>query len=168
MALTIEDGSVVSGADSYVSRADYIAYALSVGVVVADTDAADIELVKAAGFIGSYEPSLKGRLTDRAQPLSYPRYDLVLEGFSWGSDEIPRQVITCQMAFALDVNEGIDLYNPPVNENRATSKEKVDGAVEVEYFGSGANTKVNRTSSAQALLNTLLYRSGLSIVLERA
>ena len=167
MAVTVEDGSIVAGADSYVTRAEYIAHALTLGVTVADTEAADVELVKAGLFIGSHEDSLKGSLTNRDQPMAFPRSGLVLEGFSWGSDEIPRQVKLCQLALALDVNEGIDLYNPPVNPNRATSMEKVDGAVEVQYFGTGGN-KVGRTSSAQALLNTLLYRSGLTLVMERA
>jgi hypothetical protein len=85
----------------------------------------------------------------------------VIEGFSWDSSEIPRQVILCQMALALDVHAGIDLYNPPANANRATKSERVEGAIEVEYFGSNSGAKMGRTSTAQALLASLMVNSGL-------
>lgn len=166
--MIIEDGSIVANSDSYVSRADYIAYALSFGIVITDAVAADYELVKAAQFIGSHEGKLKGYLVDRDQSMSFPRYNLFIDGFSWASNEIPRQVILCQMALAMDVNAGIDLYNPPVNPNRATSSERVEGAVDVSYFGSGASSKQSRTSTAQSLLNSLSTRSGLTIALERS
>ena len=40
MALIVEDGSQVSNSDSYVSRADYIAYAATLGTTITDADAA--------------------------------------------------------------------------------------------------------------------------------
>lgn len=167
MALIIENGSLVVNADSFVTRADYIAHAAAMGVTIADTVAADIQLIKAAQFIGSHEGRLKGSLVDRDQPLAYPRDDLTLDGFAWEKTEIPRQVIGLQLAVALEINEGIDPYNPPVNTNRATKREKIDGAVEVEYFGKDAIA--TRQSQTTALLATLLIRSGLmSIPLVRA
>jgi hypothetical protein len=168
MALTIEDGTIVIGADSFCPRQEYIAYAASKGVIIADDTEADVELVRAAEFIGAHEPNLKGDKIARDQPLAYPRKNLVLEGFEWGADEIPRQVILCQMALALDIHAGIDLYNPSPNPNRATRREKVD-VIEVEYFGKNGGIKMNRDSTATALLATLLKRSGLmSIPLVRA
>jgi hypothetical protein len=168
MALTIEDGTIVTGADSWITRAEYIAYAASKGITIADDADADAELVQAAEFIGAHEPNLKGDKVARDQPLAYPRKNLVLEGFEWKADEIPRQVILCQMALALDIHAGIDLYNPSPNPNRATRREKVD-VIEVEYFGKNGGIKMNRDSTATALLATLLKRSGLmSIPLVRA
>ena len=161
MALVIETGAIVTGANSWVTRADYIAYAAALGVTIPDTAATDIQLVKAAQFIGSHEGRLKGTLVDRDQPLAYPRDDLTLDGFAWEETEIPRQVIGLQLAVALEINAGIDPYNPPVNTNRATRREKIEGAVEVEYFGKDASAVVTRQSQTTALLATLLVRSGL-------
>lgn len=169
MAIIVEDGSIVAGANSFVSRSEYITYAAELGVTVADDVAADIELIKAAQFIASFESKLKGALVDRGQPLPFPRKDLWVDGFSWLSTEIPRQVILCQMAVALDINQGVDPYNPPANPNRATRREKIDGAVEVEYFGTDGGFKMSRTSTWAALLSSLMVNSGLySIALERA
>jgi hypothetical protein len=164
MALIIEDGSIVAGANTYVSRADYIAFAASVGVAIPDDEAADVELVKAAQFINSKEGRLKGSRVSRDQPLAYPRKDLELEGWSWSSSEIPRQVLSCQLNLALDVHAGVDLFNPAPATTSAVKRKRVEGVVEIEYATSDAPAKMARDSSGLALLNLLMKRSGLQLV----
>lgn len=165
MAVTVEDGTIVTGADSYVSRADYIAYAATVGVTITDDATADVQLVKAAEYIDRHEDNLKGYLVTRDQPMAFPRYDLYIDGWTWTHEEIPRQVTLAQMIFALDINAGIDLYNRPQNPNLFTKKEKVDGAVEVEYAVSeNTGQKLSKTSTGDALLNSLLRTNGLMLV----
>ena len=167
MSIVVEDGTLVKGANSWVTRAEYIAYAKTKGITIHNSATADAELIKACEFINSHEENLKGDKTDRDQATAYPRDNLTLEGFAWGSDEIPRQVILCQLAVALDINAGIDPYNPPANPAIQAKKEKVD-VIEVEYFGRDSGQKMSRTSTATAILNTLLRRSGLQIALVRS
>ena len=163
MALIIEDGSLVTSANSWVTRADYIAYALARGVTIADADATDVQLVKAGEFINSHEQNLKGYRVERDQAMSFPRHDVVIDDWYWSSTEIPRQVKLCQYALALDINAGVDLYNKPVNPNTAVKRERVEGAVEVEYaIPESTGQKLSRSSTADALLNSLLNRSGLA------
>jgi len=164
MTITVETGSIVTGANSYVSRADYISWALQYGVTIASAEAADVELRKAAEFIGAHEEKLKGTKTTRNQPLAFPRNGIILEGFSWASTEIPWQLITCQLAIALDIHAGMDPYNPSPNPNRAKKSERVEGAVTVEYFGTNGGTKMGRSSSSTALLNCLLRNNGLFLI----
>ena len=159
MTIIVETGAVVTNANSYVTRADYIDYAASIGVTIADTEAADIQLVNAAIYIDSKEAQLKGTRTDRDQALAYPRSDLILEGFEWASNEIPRQVILCQMALALDINAGEDLYNR--SYTLPTIRERVDGAVEVAYANPSVVGKIGTKSRATALLAVLMKRGGL-------
>ena len=168
MALIIETGSIVPNANSFVTRAEFIAHALEKGVTIADEGATDVMLVKAGQYINSKEPNLKGRLVNRDQPMVYPRNDLQLEGWAWSSTEIPRQVILAQMELALDLNDGIDLYNPPANPNLTAKRERIEGAVEVEYFGQDGGFKVSRDSLSQAIMSVLLKRNGLTIAMERA
>ena len=160
MPLTLEDGSVVSGADTYVSRADFITYAASKGVTVADEAASDVYLFKAAQYIDHHESGLKGDKTTRDQAMSYPRANLVLDGFTWDSDEIPRQVILCQQELALDLIAGIDIWNRPQSKSQGVKRQRVEGAVEVEY-AVGDGMRLSRQSSSIALLNSLLRNSGL-------
>lgn len=166
MAIIVEDGTIVDGAISFVSREDYITYAATLGVTVADDAQADTDLVKAAQYINSKEPQLKGCLVDRDQPMSFPRTNLTIDGFGWEDTEIPRQVILCQLNLALDIRAGIDPYNLPTNPNRSVKREKVD-VIEVEYMGSDSQAKLSRSSHWQALLSSLLRRNGLSIPLVR-
>lgn len=155
MALVIENGSIVTNANSYVTRAEFIAYATESGVTVPNTDPTDVMLVKAAQFIDAHEANLKGSRVDRAQRMAFPRSGLVIDGWAWDEDEIPRNVLLCQMAVALDLAQGIDPYNPPVNPARAVKRQRVEGAVEVEYMD-GGNQKLGRTTRWNALLNSLL------------
>lgn len=164
MAVIVEDGTLVTDANSFVTRAEYITYAASIGVTIANDAAADVELIKATQFIGAHEDRLIGYKISRDQSTAYPRSDLIIDGFSWGENEIPRQVILLQMATALDIHAGIDPYNPPANPERATRRERVEGAIEVEYFGTDGTTKMSRSSTSTALLKSLLKNSGLMLV----
>jgi len=170
MTLIVETGALVTGANTFVSRPDYIAYALSLGIVVADDAAADVQLIKAAQFIGQHEANLKGTRVTRDQALSFPRYGVEIDGWSWSSTEIPRNVILCQLQTALDIKAGFDPWNPSTNPNLVKKRARVEGAVDVTYAVSDSTgQKLSRTSTADALLNSLLNRSGLfSIPLVRA
>jgi hypothetical protein len=163
MALTIETGSIVTGADSWASRASYIAYAAGLGITIPNTEEADAQLRAAAIFIGTYESRIRGERVSRDQPLAFPRKGLVIEGFSWSDTEIPRQVLLCQMSLALDINAGIDLYNPPASASTPVRRERVEGAVEVEYAVRDAQ-KLSRNSTSRALLNSLLKDGGLTVI----
>ena len=167
MALIIENGTAVLNSDSYVSRAEYIAYALAIGVTIADDSAADIQLIESAQFIESHDSNLKGYRLNRDQSMAWPRGLVETDGWLWNSDEIPRNLRLAQMAIALDLNSGVDLYNPqPV---RTRKKELIEGAIEVEYFGQDSAVKLGRSSRARALLNSLLRRtSNINLVAQRS
>jgi len=167
MALIIEDGSQVTNSDSYVTRAVYIAYALTLGVTIADEEETDQKLRKAAIYISSKESHLIGVRVDRDQSLAYPRSNLWIEGFYWEIDEIPTQVKNAQMNLALDLEDGIDLYNLPQSDNVGIKKEKIDGAIEVEY-AIAEGSKISRKSSSQALISQLTSTSSFSISLVMA
>lgn len=134
MALTIEDGSIISGANSYITRANYITWAAERGTTVTDDSAADAKLVQAWDYINSLEPQLLGRLVSRSQVGAYPRYDLIdIQGWSWDSDEIPQQVIDLQCSLALDQENSIDIWNPSSSASTPVKRNRVEGAVEQEF-----------------------------------
>lgn len=164
MALIVETGSIVTGADSYVSRADAITYAANRGVTFLDTVATDEILRKAAGFLESFSDKFKGLRITRDQPLSWPRSGAVIEGWSWDNDEIPRQVINAQLAVALEIFADEDPYNPSPVAGQIT-QETVSGAVSVSYAaGSSGSQKVSKTRASMVLINLLTRRSGLVAV----
>lgn len=168
--LTIENGSIVPGANSYVTRQEYIDYAAAIGIVITDDETADIELIKSSQFIEAKEPFLKGERASRDQPLAFPRTGFFADGWWWTATEIPRQVILAQIALALELRAGIDLYNLPANPNPAIKSASIEGAVSVQFaISDQPGSKLSRDSQALALLNSLLDRSGLlSIAAVRA
>ena len=161
--IVVEDGTIVSGANSFVTMAEYIAYAATLNITVADTQAYQTQIIKAAEFIATKEPRLKGDLVSRAQELSYPRYSLTdIDGFSWDSDEIPTQAKEAQMSLAIDINAGEDLYNLTQSIATGVKRERVDGAVEIEYAVDDSG-RVARSSRSQYLLASLMNWSGSGI-----
>jgi len=164
MAIIIEDGSIVANANSFVSEADFNQYVTDHSIILTDT--AENLLRRAAEFIVAKETSLKGRRVDRDQALPYPRTDLTIDGWYWRSDEIPRQVTQLQILLAVDKNSGIDLYNRPEPTNKTVKRERIEGAVEVEYsVKEGGNGRTSANSEALALMSQLLVNNGL--VLQR-
>lgn len=161
MALIVEDGTIVSGADSYVTRADAIAYAAGRGVTLADTDATDVILRSAAAYLDSFADQFVGVLVERDQPMQWPRTGVVIEGWSWGYTEIPRQVVSAQLAVALEVAAGIDPYNPAPQSGQVIEK-SVGGAVTVKYAsGSAAAQKVSKTRESMTIIRLLINRAGI-------
>lgn len=167
MALTVETGAVVSGADSYVTRADFITYAATIGVTIVSEDATDVLLVKAFEYLNNIEAKLLGTRTLKAQTSAYPRDGLVIEDFSWDSDEIPRQVILAQELLALDLNAGIDIYNRPQSASTPVKSKRVEGAVKIEYAVSD-QAKIASQTQTLFVLNSLMKNGGLSVVLSRS
>jgi hypothetical protein len=164
MALTIEDGSLVSGANSYVTLADARAYAEDRGAVLPiDDDDAEVVILKAMDYLESFSDRFKGWRVERDQALSWPRSGIVIEDWAWNSDEIPRQVISAQLALVLEINAGEDPFNPSPSASLPQTRKKV-GPIEVEYAAPRPPSKVSKASPSQTIINLLLANSGLSLV----
>ena len=163
--LIVENGSIIVGANTYVTIAEYIAYAEGFGVTVEDTNAFKVQLIKAAQYIASKESQLMGDMVERYQPLSYPRNNLTdLDNFSWQNNEIPTLVKNCQMSLALDIQAGEDLYNLSQSSSVGIKSEEVKGAVKVEYAVADSQ-RIARHSRSQSLLAALMVRGGLGVPL---
>lgn len=132
MALVIEDGTIVAGANSFVTRAEIIAYAALRGVTIPDTDASDVYAIRAMDYFWSL-PCLKGTLVEADQTTPYPRKGLVdgdtAEGYVYS---IPAGIKNAQLQLSLDSFNGIDL-TPSVNPEAGVKSEKV-GPIATEYF----------------------------------
>ena len=163
--LIVENGSIIAGANTYVTLAEYTAYAEGFGVTVEDTNAFKVQLIKAAQYIASKESQLMGDMVERYQPLSYPRNNLTdLDNFSWQNNEIPTLVKNCQMSLALDIQAGEDLYNLSQSGAVGVKSEEVKGAVKVEYAIADSQ-RIARHSRSQSLLAALMVRGGLGVPL---
>jgi len=158
MALVIENGTVVAGANSFATVAQLRAFANLRGVVlpVADADV-EILLVKAADFICS--KNFIGNLVSISQPLCWPRANAYISQdlespYLLPSNEVPAGIVRAQCQLAIDALS-TDLM--PNGDGKEVVREKVD-VLEVEYAKSGTGVSNPVLQKAEALLS-IFYKT---------
>lgn len=153
--LIVEDGTIVSGADSYVSLVDARELAAKFGLTLpVDDTEAEAALRNGAVYIGLQEPMMCGSRVSPLQELSFPRQGVTLYGYPVASDAIPSQAIRAQVIAAVEYGNGTDVRAS--TDGRATSMERVEGAVTVQYFNNGATGSTTTITAAIDALRPLL------------
>lgn len=164
MALIIEDGSIVSGADSYATVAELRAYAAKRGVTLPAEDS-DCEalLIKAMDYLQSYEDRFKGSRVQATQPVSWPRVDVCVYGFYIAADAIPQALIDAQVSLAIEA-QSLDLQPTvdPTSQKGAVTEETVD-VITVKYAEPAVARSTPSFAKADALLAPLLKSGGSQI-----
>lgn len=117
--LVIEDGTNVTGANSYATLTQLRAYALARGITISAVDStADILAIKAMDYIESFRDKFQGVKTYLDQLLQFPRASFRDSGLGiWiddiqiADDEIPQILINIQCETAMAINAGVDFKN---------------------------------------------------------
>lgn len=137
MALIIEDGTIVSGANSYASAITVTTYLQdrygASNVFVASTTAVKEQyILQAMDLIEHrYIESWKGDRVSISQVLAWPRSGVHVDGVLISSTSIPSRLIAAVAELAKRLADGIDIY-PDLPTEGDTKREKV-GPIEVEY-----------------------------------
>ena len=150
--IVVEDGTVVAGANSYVTEAELTTYAADRGVTL--TAATDVLLIKAMDYIESL--AFIGDKSSEGQALQWPRNIVYIDGYYVESTTIPSALKTGQIATALAIDSE---DSPLATVERATKREKVD-VIEVEYMDSAAAQPIVKTINAA--MRKLLVNGGPS------
>ena len=108
MAIIVEDGTIVAGANSYVSEAELTAYASARGVTL--TGNTEALLLNAMDYIESL--SYIGTKVSSTQPLQWPRYNVVIDGYYFPNNEIPEILKSGLMQTAMAIDSGTDPLSP--------------------------------------------------------
>lgn len=119
MALTIEDGSIVADADTYLDAASVISFAADRGVTLDNTGGVvEHKIRQAMDYLEAQEDNMRGqRHTPASQFLSYPRRDTgqttglvtLPNGRTIALDEIPRELKAALCHLVMAVEAGVDL-----------------------------------------------------------
>lgn len=147
MALIIEDGSAVAGANSYITAAEYLDWSdarfdPARATAPADDAAAEKLILRAMDYFESL--SFIGSKASSAQPLQWPRQNAYIDGYLVSSSSIPNEVKTSlyELTYAQETGSG------EMNAiGRKTKREKVD-VIEVEYADNSSSAVVNVAVSA--------------------
>jgi hypothetical protein len=174
IALTVEDGTGVAGANSYCPGTYVRQYALNGGLTFPGTgdDALIAYATQAVLYLETLEPRFKGRPVWAGQPLCWPRRHVWFRGAEVPFDVIPARVIDAQCQLMIEAAAGTVLLPTRLPNNQGGGfiiSEKVD-VLETHYsdkFGTGISTPIFK--AVEALLLPYLnqsFQGGLQV--ERA
>lgn len=136
MAIIIEDGTSIAGANSYVSLAEARTFLESYGFSLpSDDTVAEALLVKAALYLSSFDEDILGQRESALQPMLWPRSgDLYINSTeSLPGDSVPQALKDAQ-CFAAKAEASGELLSSSASdeEGRAITKEKI-GPIETTY-----------------------------------
>lgn len=160
MALTVEDGTGKSDADSFIVRDDFIAWAVKRGKTLPNTDATDVFLRRAADYINSKEDCFQGARVSADQALSFPRSGVTLNDFEIAENEIPQAVILAQMELALAASDGVSLF--PAGNDQFVVFEKV-GPIATSFSEKFGNSTPVHVPAAEYLFDQLCGGGGFAL-----
>lgn len=161
--LIIEDGSIVTNANSFATDAEFKAYANLEGASVPATQPErEALLILAMKYIESKERSLKGCRVSSLQELPFPRRDLCVNGFYIETTVIHKNAKKAQMELALQAVNSELFIN---SQSKNVQREKL-GDLEIEYFSGGSWANI-RTDSADIFLKPLMLNNGNDNIMVR-
>jgi hypothetical protein len=162
MALVVEDGTIVAGANSYNSLAELRAYASSRGVTLGVDSVIEAQSLQAMDYLESL--NYKGTPVEPdVQDLTFPRTGIHLDGRYLAADTIPKNLKSAQAQLVIELVNGTTFWSNTTAGAvlpDKVKKEKVD-VIEVEYMTAedqGATQVLEVASMPQvhALLRRLL------------
>lgn len=159
--LIVEDGSIVTDANSYNTIAEIKAYATLRGFTLNDDDTiTENQAIIAMDYIESFSQNFKGIPTvGLLQSLSWPRTYVIVGADEYLTDYIPPMLKAAQCRLVVDINKGIDLLPSFATLDRI--KRSKTGPLEKEWFESPSIAPV--LIAADALLAPLLEPSSFGL-----
>jgi len=166
ITLTVEDGSVVTGANTYVSLADATLFCSNLGLTAWAAEATEDQkaaILRGMAFIESQ--SYVGVKEDQDNPLKWPRsgaYDE--DGYAIDTDSIPTNIVDglCRAAY----EELIDSGSLLPNAEGGIKREKID-VIDTEFFQNPGGSATTVFQSVLAYLKPFLSGSGSFANVER-
>ncbi len=159
MTITVEDGTIVTDANSYVSVADLITYASARGVTISEAEA-PVLITKAMDYIetrlfqGQRTTSTDPLTWPTSQALSFPRDYVYIEGALLDDDAIPIQLINAECQLCMDLKSNYD----PLGVVTRAVKEEQFAVFKKVYMDNAGDAPI--LQKVNAWLDPLLESSG--------
>lgn len=136
MTIIVENGSIVAGANSYVTRQEVQDYADLRGIDYPCDTELDQNIILANDYLQSR--CYQGEQVDPStQPLLWPRKYVYIYNQEIASDSIPQQLKNAQIELAL-AQTNTDVMNDGVDRGDNVKRERFDFR-ETEYYEGGSN-----------------------------
>ncbi len=154
MTLVVETGSVVAGANSYVTLAEARNYATARGITLSATDSVvEAQLIKAMDYLEAKRSFYQGSKTSLTQVLQWPRTSVTIDDVDFSANAIPNELKSAQIQLAIEVANGVDIM-PTRQAGQFVKREKV-GPIETEFSETVGVTVEPTLTAVEALLEPL-------------
>lgn len=157
--IIVEDGTIVAGANSYITEIELDTYAADRGVTVVGTKAQ--LLISAMDYIESL--SYQGQIIQYTQPLQWPRGGVVIDGYSVPITTIPQLLKDALAETALAIDAG----NSPIGDVERVKDQVTVGTISVTYSKSAASTTIVRKISTKLKKLLSAGNTGFSFEVDR-
>lgn len=162
MALIIEDGSIVTNANSYITLAEARSFALDRGVTLStDDDVLSALIFKAMDFLESKK--YQGAKVNTNQSLSWPRYNVFIDGYYADSSVIPKELKNACCQLVMDSVSNVIQPNIPVSQEGALKSKSVDGVVKKEFYEAEKRTKPYFAAAESWLKKLYMSQNGFLV-----
>jgi len=169
MAIIVEDGTIVTDADSYVTVAEACAFALKRGIVLSVVDAdVEVQLILASDYLEAQAINYQGIKTneeadgtEKLQSLQWPRYGVYLDCSidMFDQNTIPTQLKNAQMQLVVEQFNGINLF--PTESGKFVIDERI-GPLVTKYSEKQATETSLQMTSVDTWLEPLFNSCGQS------
>lgn len=136
MALVVEDGSVVSGANSYVTLTEFKTWADNRGIDYGTDYVLEQKILRAMDFLE--RQLFIGEKANEEQPLQWPRVEAVIDGYYVDATEVPTDVKKALYEATVVEIQGYSELN---TQERRTVMEKI-GDITVQYASNSDNRTI--------------------------
>jgi len=127
MAIVVENGTLVSGANSYVTIDEFQAWADARGIDYGTDYTISQQLFRAHDYFESLD--FKGLKADENQAMQWPRDQVYIDGYAVDADEIPKEV---KLAIYELMKLEIDGDSKLTPSEREVTSEQVD-SIKITY-----------------------------------
>lgn len=161
MTIVVEDGSGTSAAaNSYAATSDLVAYAaLRQATLTTDVPTQETLLIKAMDYLERL--NYKGFKFKQFQPLKWPRYDVIIDGWPLLLNQIPTQLVQAQCCLAVEY-QAIELM-PTAQpwDHGSVMSDNISGAVSEAYSDNARVIYVAAVEKAMRFIQDIVRREGL-------
>ena len=131
MAIIVETGEGLPNSNSYISIAEFEAYAAD-RLEALPADGKEALLIRSMDYLESIK-NYKGARVSGEQSLAWPRSRVYIDGFPLAADRIPTLLKRAQMQLAI---EAMNYDLMPSTDGYAVASEKVD-VISIDYATGG-------------------------------
>lgn len=169
MALVVETGDGIDGANSYVTLNELRNFATSRGVTLSNDDSVvEINSTKAMDYLESFRSKFQGVKTDSDNVLQFPRKSVYIDNVLVDNDHIPIELKNAQCQLVVDIHNGIDLQ-PSIKggDRRIVIERRVEKAVSRKFSDQSFQSILPDLKRFESFIQPLLKRSGYGFINQR-